>query len=123
MASYPQPNPLAFKASAACAQGKAVKMGADNTHVGVTSAASDKSVGILMNAPSAAEEFAEVAMPGGGAKALLGTGGATRGAYLTPDVNGALVVTTSNGDEVIAQALESGSAGDLIGVMVMKFRY
>ena len=56
-------------------------------------------------------------------KVVLGTGGATLGAYLTADANGAAVATTTSGDVLLGMALEAGSAGDLIEYMPMTDRY
>ena len=118
MASSSEPKVLTFKAAAAIAKGKVVKAGADSEHVAVCSAATNKSFGIVQNAPDAAEAAAEVAMPGGGGKALLG-GTVVQGDLLAPDSNGALVATTTPGDRYIAIAMEGGVVNQLIGVEVV----
>jgi hypothetical protein len=115
--SIPQPNIVAFKADAAIAKGKAVKIGTDAQHVAVCSAASDKSIGIVQSVGSAAEDMLEVALPGGGAKALSG-GTISAGDLLVPDSNGALVASSSNAERAIAVALEGAASGDLFAVMV-----
>lgn len=118
MASYTEPRIYAYKAAAAMAAFVAVKKGADQDHVAICSAASDKSIGIIQNAPTAADGVAEVALPGGGAKAKLGAGGAAVGDKLVPDANGALVVSTSNAARSIATANQDGVEGDVIAVEV-----
>lgn len=118
MASSSEQKVLTFKAAAAIALGKVVKAGADREHVAVCSAATDKSVGILQNAPDAAEAASEVALPGGGGKALLG-GTVSFGDLLAPDSAGALVATTTPGDRYIAVAMEDGVVNQIIGVEVV----
>lgn len=118
MASTSTPKIYAYKAAAAIAKGKAVKVGADSEHVAVCSAATDKSFGIIQNAPTAAEDIAEVALPGGGAKGLAG-GTIAVGDRLAPDSNGALVATTTENDNIVAVALDSAVAGDLFDVEVV----
>lgn len=122
MASSLEPKIVALKAAAAIAKGKAVKIGADDSHVAVASAGTDKILGILQNAPSAAEGVAEVAMPGGGAKALCG-GTVAAGDLLTADADGKLIATTTANDKIIAQALQAGVANDLIDVNVVVGNY
>jgi hypothetical protein len=79
--------------------GKAVKIGADSKHVAVASAASDKMLGIAQSDATNAEDEMEVALPGGGAKALAG-GNISAGDLLTSDGSGKLIATTSNADRV-----------------------
>jgi len=123
MASYPQPNIYAYKSdSATISVGMVVKAGSDESHVALAAAATDKSVGIAMTPVTAAEETMEVAMPGGGAKALLG-GTVAFGDFLASDAAGKLVATTTANDKVIAQALQSGVVNDLISVNVVAFNY
>jgi hypothetical protein len=118
MSAISCPKILAFKAAAAIAKGKVVKAGADNQHVAVCSAATDKSVGIMQSVPAAAEDICEVALPGGGAKGLLG-GTVSFGDLLAPDSNGKLVATTTPGDRYIAMAMEDGVVNDMIAVEVV----
>ena len=118
MASYSQPNVLTFKAAAALAAYKVVKAGADKSHVAVCSAATDKSVGICQSVSEAAEDPIEVAIPGGGAKALLG-GGVSFGDLLVPDSDGKLVASTTPGARYVAVAMQDGVLNDVIGVQVV----
>lgn len=118
MASSSAPRILKFKAAAAITKFRAVKPGADDDHVAVASAGSDKCIGIVQNTATAAEDPLEVAINGGGAKALLGSGGAAFGDKLVSDANGALVVSTSANDRVIAIAMGTGVENDVIGVEV-----
>jgi hypothetical protein len=119
MASSLAPKIQAWKAAAAIAKGKAVKKGSDDDHVAVCSAATDKSVGIMQTASTAAEDTCEVAVTGGGGKALLG-GTVVFGDLLAPDSNGKLVATTTPGDRYIAKAEQDGVENDLIGVHVVE---
>lgn len=118
MASSKEPKIQTFLADAAIAKGKAVKLGTDFQHVAVCSAATDKSFGILQSAPGGAEAACEVAMPGGGAKALAG-GSIATGDLLAPDSNGALVATTTENDRVVAIALQDAVANDIFNVDVV----
>lgn len=63
---------------------------------------------------------ARVFVPGEDCLLELGTGGATYGAWLKSDTDGKGVATTSDGDEVGAQALQAGSAGDKVRVLVIR---
>lgn len=85
MASISNPRIYAYYCDAVIAKGKCVKAGsADDKHVQVASAATDKIIGIIQNLPVAAEEICEVAQNGGGAKGLLG-GTVVMGDKLTSD--------------------------------------
>lgn len=110
-----------FLSAAAVAKGKAVKFGADFKHVVVGAANTDKCIGILQAATTAAEDVAEVALPGGGALALLGET-AVPGSYLVSHTDGTLVLANADGDVVVAIAMEGGDAGELIAVEVVHFK-
>lgn len=117
MSSYAKPNVLSFKAGGAIPQGSVVKPGADREHVAKATAATDKAVGIAMNAAADAEDKVEVALPGGGAKGLAGDS-ISFGDLLAADSNGALVATTTGNDRVVGVAMEDAAAGDLFSVHV-----
>lgn len=117
MASILTPNMASFRADAAIAKGKAVKIGTDAEHVAVGAANTDQVIGILQEATTAAEQLAEVAMPGGGAKALLGES-VVAGKDLCAHTDGSLVKVNAEGDQIICRALQDGSSGDLISVFV-----
>lgn len=117
MASTSEPRIYVFKADGAIAKGRAVKIGSDREHVVVCSANSDKAIGIAQSASSAAEEKIEIALPGGGAKALAGES-ITAGKYLVPASDGDLEQANAEGDPVIAIAMEDAAAGDLFAVEV-----
>lgn len=121
MASTLEPVIQAYKASAAIAAYKAVKDGADDSHVQVCSAGTDKTLGICQNSADAAEEVLEVAVAGG-AKALAG-GSISRGDLLAADSNGALVATTSANDKVIGMAEQDAVSGDVFSVLVGQSNY
>lgn len=121
MAAHSCPRPLAFKAGGAIVKGHAVKLSADDTVVECT-ANTDNAIGIAMNDVSSAQATAgadvEVALPGGGYKAVLGES-VTRGLHLVPHTDGTLVKSNASGDNVIAVAMASGSSGELIPVEVI----
>ena len=122
MSSHLEPVCMTFYSdTAVIAKGSVIKGGSDKSHVAKASAATDKNIGIAQNAVSAIGDKIEVAVDGG-SKGLLG-GTVAFGDYLTSDSNGALVATTTNNDKIVAQAFESGVAGDLISVQVSVFNY
>lgn len=117
MASHAISQIVDLLAAAAIAKGKAVKIGADDNHVVVGAANTDKVLGILQTATTAAEDVAEIAV-GGGAKALLGES-VVAGNLLVSHTDGSLVKANALGDFIIAKAMEAGASGDLIDVMVI----
>lgn len=120
MASSSSPKINSFLAGAAISKGMAVKFGSDEKHVVKGAANTDRVIGIAQNAPSGAEEFCEVARPGGGAKGLLGEN-VTKGKFLVAHTDGTLVKANAAADVVIAVAMEDGSSGELIDVEVVMF--
>lgn len=117
MSSHFKSNMVVLLAGAAISKGMAVKKGSDDKHVVKGSANTSKCIGIAQSAPTTAEDPVEVALPGGGAKGLLGEN-CVAGNLLVSHTDGTLVLANTAGDFVIAQALEDGSAGDLIDVTV-----
>ena len=115
MASYMAPKCLTFKAAGAIGEGYAVKAGADNQHVQVSTAKTDKSIGIAQNASVNADDKVEIALNGGGAKAKLGNT-VSFGDLLAPTTDGTLIATTTAGDRYLCMALEDGIVGDIIAV-------
>lgn len=119
MASFSAPRILTFVADASVTKGKAVKISStDKKLVTVCSANTDKAVGIVQSAPLASADLVEVAVPGGGALALLGES-VSRGNYLVAHTDGTLVMANTAGDHIIAMAMQDGVSGDLIGVEVI----
>lgn len=116
MASTLEPKILSYKADAAISKGMAVKLGTDTQHVAKGAANTDKCIGIAQSAPTTAEDIVEVAVPGGGAKGLLGET-VTGGELLVSGTDGRLVKANNAGDHVVAKALDAGVANDLIDVM------
>lgn len=119
MSSHFRSNMVSMLADAAIAKGKAVKHGTDFKHVAVGAANTDRVFGIIQNAPTAAEDTAEIALPGAGAKALLGET-VVAGNDLCSHTDGTLVKVNAEGDQIIAQAMQGGDSGDLIDVIVYK---
>lgn len=119
MSSHSKPRILSFKADGAIAKGAAVKIGSDNDHVAACSANTDSAIGICQNTVSAAEEIAEIALQGGGAKAKAGEA-ITAGKLLVPGASGSMFQTNASGDSVIGMALESAASGDLFAVEVIR---
>lgn len=118
MASHSPSNALTFKCGAAISKGMCVKPGSDTLHVIKSAAATSKNLGIALNTTTTAEDKVEIALPGGGAKALLG-GSVSFGDLLTADSAGKLVATTTPGDRYVCMAMDDGSAEDLCAVHVV----
>lgn len=97
-----------------------VKMGSNNDEVVLCTVAGEIAVGVLMNNP-AAGELAEVAMFGGGAKVKC-SGIIARGQPVS------VAVTTGQGkaavatEQVVALALETSAAGDIIPVQLLTYK-
>lgn len=97
-----------------------VKMGSNNDEVVLCTVAGEIAVGVLMNNPVAGE-LAEVALFGGGAKVKC-SGTIARGAQIS------VTVTTGQGkaalatEQVVALALESAVAGDIIPVQLLTYK-
>lgn len=96
-----------------------VKQDTDGTLI-LSSAATDKHVGILQNEPAVGE--AGIARFGYTSKVIAG-GVIGVGAWVTSDANGKAVATTTNKDVVIGKYLGSAScaAGDIIEIQVNIF--
>lgn len=118
MSSHSKSRVQTFKAGGAIAKGKSVKIGADREHVVAGAANTDGLIGIAQNAAANAEDLVEVALPGGGAKALAKES-ITAGKLLTSNADGALEQTNASGDRVIGMAMEDAAAGDLFAVEVI----
>ncbi len=101
-----------------------VKFGTDDDSVIPCSAADEKTVGILMNAPDfASGELCEVAMPGGGAK-IKASAVIARGAYVAATATGqgkTSAPTSGNHSHVGAIAQKTSATNDVIEVIVVAF--
>lgn len=125
MSSTSEPRLQTFKSGTAIAKGKAVKKGSTDQHVIAGAANTDKVVGIaymettnLDSKQQAIEEVIEVALPGGGGKALLGEA-VSMGNKLVSHTDGRLVKTNNSGDQIIAIAMQDGVENDIIAVEVV----
>lgn len=118
MSSQSQSRYLTFKADGAIAKGKAVKIGSSREHVAVAAGNTDPCIGIAQNAAVNAGDPVEVALPGGGGKALAKET-ITAGKLLVSNADGALEQTNADGDRVIAMAMEDAVVGDLFAVEVV----
>ncbi len=120
MASHSEPRIYAFIADASIAKGKAVKVASGYLagHVGLGAANTDRCIGISQCEASGSGQTIEVALPGGGAKGLLGET-VSAGEDLVSHTDGTLVKPNAEGDQVIARAVEGGVSGDLVPVEVI----
>lgn len=117
MAASSEPRILSYRADGVIAEGKAVKAGTDKDHVAIGAANTDRCKGIAQNAAAAAEDGLEVALQGGGGKALLGET-VSDGNDLVSGADGRLVKPNAEGDQILARAMQDGVANDLIAVEV-----
>lgn len=121
MSSYFKPQILTFLADGTTiVEGAAVKVGSARTNVALSTLVSDAILGIAQTVGANVGDPVEVAIAGGGAKALAG-GTIAAGDYLTSSSTGALVTSTTTNDHVCAQALEAAVSGDLFAVNVIAF--
>ena len=116
MASHSQARILTFKADGAITAYTAVKNGTDAQHVAAAAATSDSMKGISQDTALVAGDPVEVAIPGGGGKALAG-GTITDGDLLTWGASG--LVTASDGNRVVAMAMDGAVVGDIFPVEVI----
>ena len=119
MASFPTPNYKSFLADADLSsyENCFVKIGTDEKHVNVCDTKGEQAVGVLMNAPSAAGQIAEVAIFGGGALLKLG-GTVTAMQQITPNASSVGIIPDAAGQALMAQALDDGVSGDKIAVNI-----
>lgn len=118
MASSSSPKIVAILAGAAITKGMAVKKGSTDSYVIKGTANTSLCVGVAQNAPAAANDVCEVALPGGGGKGLLGES-VVMGNHLVSHTDGTLVKANASGDMIIAMAMQDGSSGDLIDIEVI----
>lgn len=127
MASCTKRRLYTFKSDASSlAYGSAVKIGSDNQHVAVSTGLTDPVLGFVQDDPTgdaapavqAVGDAVEVALQGGGAKALAG-GTITRGNDLS--WNGTGLVVASSGNRVCAVANDDAVLGDIFSVEVVQF--
>ena len=120
MASMVKPLIATFEATAAISKGQAVKLAASKSGKQVTavSATTDLSIGIAQNAAVNAGDLVEVALPGGGGKALAKASIAV-GNILGHNADGSIQKLASASDKIIGQAMDDASAGDIFSVLVV----
>lgn len=116
-AIYP-PSVLTFEASGAIAKGKAVKLVTNNKTVAQCSATTDNAIGIAQVAAVNAGDLVEVALPGGGGKALAKATIAL-GDMLGINADGSIQKVAGASDHIVAQAMDSAVAGDIFAVHVL----
>lgn len=118
MSAMVKPLIATFEASAAISKGKAVKFGSNNKTVTQSSATTDKSIGIAQNAAVSAGDLVEVALSGGGAKALAKTT-ISAGDILGVNADGSIQKVASAADRVVGHAMEDAVAADIFAMHVV----
>jgi len=125
--SYMQPRIKSFKCGSdlSAKQFTFVKFGSDDETIVPCTVADEKSIGVLMNAPDfSVGEFAEVALPGGGAK-LKASGVIPRGSYISSAVTSGQAKVAAPGSglhsHVGAIAHATSATNDIISVELVAF--
>jgi len=115
MSQYNEGNGKGFVATAALADGVAVKLSGSN--VVVATAATDKIIGVTQGAVQAGE-VANVKLRSGAGTYKVKLGGTVAvGDAVTANGTGLLITTTTAGNQVVGQAFEAGVSGDFIEAM------
>lgn len=117
MSAMVRPLIVTFEAGAAISKGQAVKFSTDNKTVIKCAAATDKVIGIAQNTVVNVGDLCEVAMGGGGGKALAKTTIAL-GDRLGVNADASIQKVAAQGDSEFAQALDAAAAGDIFSVMI-----
>ncbi|MBN2895046.1 MAG: DUF2190 family protein [Campylobacterales bacterium] len=107
---------LTFVAGAAIAANTLVKFGSADGEVAQAAAATDGVIGISELGAEGAGDRVDVTLAG--IEEVTYGGTVTRGDLLTTDANGRAISATVAGSRIIGYALESGVAGDIVGVMI-----
>jgi hypothetical protein len=116
MSTFSKPRTQTFFANGAITAGQPVKAVTDDKHVTPCTAASDKVIGIAMNTTTTLGDVVEVAINGGGAKALA-DGTIAMGDVLVADGTG-VIVSTTTGDRIVGVAMQAAVSGDLFWMEV-----
>lgn len=118
MSAIVNPQIATFEASAAIAKGVAVKVDSTGKTVTAVSATTDKSIGIAQNAAVLVGDLVEVALSGGGAKALAKATIAA-GDILGHNADGSIQKVASANDRVVGIAMQSAVAADIFQMYVV----
>lgn len=117
MSSMVKPNIASYEAGSAVAKGQAVKFGTSNKRVIPGAATTDSIIGIAQNAAVNVGDIVEVALPGGGGKALA-KATIVKGNRLGVNADGSIQKVATQGDAEFAIAMDDAAAGDLFEVMI-----
>ena len=98
-------------------QFKFVIQAAGDGQVDLVGSAGGDAMGVLQNKPAAAGRAAQVRVSGV-SKVVVGTGDVTRAAKVQSDATGKAIVAAT-GDHVLGYALEAGSAGETVRVLLV----
>lgn len=121
MSQQNEGNSKGYVATAAINEGLAVKIASGQAVV--ATAATDAIIGITQG-KYAAGETASIKLRSGAGTVKVKIGGTVAvGAKLTSNASGALITTTTTGNEIVAIALEAGASGDFIEAMPANDRY
>jgi hypothetical protein len=89
----------------------------------LSSAATDKHVGVLHNLPKSGEAASVMARNASGVVKVQAGGTIAIGDYLTANASGLAIATTTGNDEVIGIATEAGASGQVVSCLAANSRY
>lgn len=115
MSQYNEGNSKGYVATAALADGIAVKLSSGQAVV--ATAATDKIIGVTQGAAAAGETATIKLRSGSGTFKAKAGGTIAVGDRLTSNGSGQLIATTTAANEVVGFALEAGASGDFIEAM------
>lgn len=113
-------------ASKTAVKGYPVKLSGSDTAIEKMAAIGDNVIGIALDSGSAGDTVRVALFGKGACKALVGTGGATRGAPAKYAADGLTDATVGGGTTkltVTGQFLETGVAGDYVGMNLGAFSF
>lgn len=115
MSQYNGSGHKGWNSTVALAKGVAVKL--SGTNVVVATAGTDKIIGVTSE-PCSANAVADVRLRSAQGTTLVKLGGTVAiGDAVTATTGGALITTSTAGNQVVGTALEAGASGDFIEVL------
>lgn len=99
-----------------------VKLNSSGQYI-LSAAATDKHIGIAMEAPGSLDYGGVTMFQGPGTLHVYAGGTIAIGDFLTANSSGQAVATTTGGDQVIGQAIKAAVTGDLVEFIPFRIKY
>lgn len=99
-----------------------VKLNSSGQYI-LSSAATDKHIGIAMEAPGSLDYGGVALFNAEGTLNVYAGGTIAIGDFLTANSSGQAVTTTTGGDQVIGQAIKAAVTGDLVEFIPFRIKY